>query len=309
MSKNITIAEGTQAKNFNGVSKIRTNVIGGGTQNWIPEDEAGRYANLGDITISENGTYFADDEGVDGFSKVSVNVSGSEARLIEKTITQNGTYNASSDDADGYSKIIISVEATHGRTLVNGLNNAAASQRISTKDFFADLSEQAYAAGMSYFTDDRTKMWLQSYIRTGNWVWSSARDILDYDNLVLIGAGGICTPSLDWTRMTIWVSAVGIFDDSGLVSLFDLTENSFSGSLDTGNKFTYSYGGIEYAGMSGGGSFGHSGWDNVKSDLSNHRTGSNSIHSISGQGNVYYPINTSLPHTPIITNLTGGTIA
>ena len=67
MSKNITIAEGTQAKNFNNVAKIRTNLIGGGTQNWVPEDEAGKYAELEDISISENGTHYADDEGVDGF--------------------------------------------------------------------------------------------------------------------------------------------------------------------------------------------------------------------------------------------------
>lgn len=120
MSKNITIAEGAQSKNFNNVAKIRTNLIGGGTQNWIPEDEAGNYANLEEIYISENGTYYADDEGVDGFSKVSVNVSGGEAKLITKEITANGTYNASADAADGYSEVYVNIGETGREPVSSG---------------------------------------------------------------------------------------------------------------------------------------------------------------------------------------------
>lgn len=111
MAKNITIAEGSQAKNFSNVAKIRTNVIGGGTQNWVPEDEAGMYANLGVAEITKNGTYKASDENLDGFSQVAVSV---QPKTKTKTITKNGTYKASKDKVDGYSEISVQVPTEGG---------------------------------------------------------------------------------------------------------------------------------------------------------------------------------------------------
>lgn len=109
MSKNITIQEGGVARTLSGVEKIVTNVAGeSGTQNWIPEDEAIDYINLGDASISENGTYTAADAGYDGFARVAVNV---QPELTTKSITENGTYRASDDGADGYSSISVDVES------------------------------------------------------------------------------------------------------------------------------------------------------------------------------------------------------
>lgn len=109
MSKNITIAEGSQAKNFNTVHKLRTNLIGGGTQYWIPEDEAGAYANMGQKTITANGTYTASDDDKDGYSQVTVNVPPTRPNLITKSITANGLYRAIDDEADGYSQVNVNV--------------------------------------------------------------------------------------------------------------------------------------------------------------------------------------------------------
>lgn len=108
MAKNITIAEGSQAKNFNTVHKLRTNVIGGGTQYWVPEDEAGAYANLSQKSITANGTYRASDDSKDGYSQVIVNVPPTRPNLTTKNISQNGTYRASDDGADGYSQVTVS---------------------------------------------------------------------------------------------------------------------------------------------------------------------------------------------------------
>jgi len=58
-------------------------------------------------TFSSNGTYNASTYSADGFSTVTVDVSGSS--LITKTITENGNYNAQADGADGYSEVIVSV--------------------------------------------------------------------------------------------------------------------------------------------------------------------------------------------------------
>lgn len=108
MAKSITIAEGTQAKNFTNVHKIRTNLIGGGTQYWVPEDEAGAYANMGQKSITANGTYRASDDSKDGYSQVIVNVPPTQPNLTTKSISQNGTYRASDDGADGYSQVTVS---------------------------------------------------------------------------------------------------------------------------------------------------------------------------------------------------------
>ena len=107
MSKNITISEGTQAKNFNNIHKLRTNLIGGGTQYWVPEDEAGDYAKLSEKSITANGTYTASDENKDGYSKVIVNVPAPEIDLITKRITANGTYIATDEGVDGYNQVIV----------------------------------------------------------------------------------------------------------------------------------------------------------------------------------------------------------
>ena len=312
MSKNITIAEGTQAKNFNGVSKIRTNVIGGGTQNWIPEDEAGRYANLEEISIDENGTYRASDEGLDGFSKVTVNVpesGGVEPRLITKTITQNGTYNADSDGADGYSQVIVSVEATHGRTIVSGLNNAVVGQRISTRDFFDDLDEQEYAAVTSYDGSDRSKMWCQTRFREYGWLkaWSGGiMDILNCNNLILVGQAGFAT--YFGIRPLIMVWMIGVFDDSAMVTLTDVSSTGFKIHLSDPSKFTGASGIIsDYTYIGGSGGSGSCDvWKDVKRDLDNHTTARSADFTIQFG---YSSLNLNYPHTPILTNLTGGTIA
>ena len=120
MSKNITIQEGGAARTLSGVEKIVTNVAGeSGTQNWVPEDEAASYVDTGELSVSENGTYYSRDDGYIGFSKVVVDVEsggggGDEPTLITKEITENGTYSASDDDADGYSSVTVNVSGGGG---------------------------------------------------------------------------------------------------------------------------------------------------------------------------------------------------
>lgn len=67
MSKNITIQEGGIGKQLT-ADKLKTNLVGGGTCLWVPEDET----TLGTKNISENGTYRASDEGLYGYSEVTV---------------------------------------------------------------------------------------------------------------------------------------------------------------------------------------------------------------------------------------------
>lgn len=71
MSKNITIQEGGIAKSLT-VDKLKTDLVGGGTCNWVPEDET----QLITKSVTKNGTYEASSDGAHGYSKVIVNVAG-----------------------------------------------------------------------------------------------------------------------------------------------------------------------------------------------------------------------------------------
>lgn len=67
MSKNIVIQEGGQGKQLT-ADKLKTNLVGGGTCLWVPEDGT----RLGTKHISENGTYRASDDGYYGYEQVTV---------------------------------------------------------------------------------------------------------------------------------------------------------------------------------------------------------------------------------------------
>lgn len=67
----------------------------------------GSVATLGTKSITENGTYNASADNLDGYSQVIVNVP--EKTLGTKSIVANGTYNASADNVDGYSQVTVNV--------------------------------------------------------------------------------------------------------------------------------------------------------------------------------------------------------
>lgn len=171
MAKNIVIAEGTQGKTFTGVSKIRTTKQGGGSLNWVPEDEAGNYVTLKTKRIRENGTYTAAadkatgyksvevsvspkvksqsfeyngtyqaaDYDVDGFSQVRINVKGgSDVKLKSKKIIYNGTYKAEDDGADGFSSVSV---------LVSGTVSDIGDLRYLMKGFDLDVNHGAMNGG------------------------------------------------------------------------------------------------------------------------------------------------------------------
>jgi len=77
----------------------------------------------GSKTITANGTYNAQDDDLDGYSTVTVNVPS--ATLGTKSITQNGTYNASSDSLDGYSQVTVNVSGGGGGGSITKLREGA----------------------------------------------------------------------------------------------------------------------------------------------------------------------------------------
>lgn len=278
MSKNITIQEGGVARTLSGVEKIVTNVVGGGTQNWVPEDEAANYVTTGELSVSENGTYYASDDGYigfskvevdtpsrltsktitengtydasddgyDGFSSVDVNVEGSvPTTLIEKQITENGEYVARDDDADGYSKIIVNVQYPHGKVVVPGINHAKVSQRISTSDFLEDFDEQLFLYLQTKYSSDQSKLlYLEDFVRNGKWWKNTIPEIANYNNLILVGMGGIGVPLGGFAcdvGIILWT--FGIMNETAEITLTNFrytdggTSNLFDAYLYDDNKF------------------------------------------------------------------------
>jgi hypothetical protein len=78
----------------------------------------------GTKSITQNGTYNALDDSLDGYATVTVNVS---PNVGSKNISTNGTYNASSDSLDGYSSVTVAVSPNVGTKsiTVNGTYNAS----------------------------------------------------------------------------------------------------------------------------------------------------------------------------------------
>lgn len=110
MAKNITIREGDTSKQFT-AKKLKVNLVGGGTANFIPEDEVADYVDLKDHEFKENGTFNPSDFNCDGFGQVKVSI---PSNVKEKTFTKNGAFNASADNVVGYSKVTIAVPAGGG---------------------------------------------------------------------------------------------------------------------------------------------------------------------------------------------------
>lgn len=79
MSKNIVINNNGTTETWEAVDAIRVNAVGGGTVDYMPEDEI----EFGIITINKNGMYEASDYGLYGYREVTVEVSGTVTGYID----------------------------------------------------------------------------------------------------------------------------------------------------------------------------------------------------------------------------------
>lgn len=73
MAKNIIIEEGGTEKRFNNVKKLRTPLQGGGTCDWVPQNE------LAAKTVTDRGTYTASSDGLYGYTQVTVDIANADA--------------------------------------------------------------------------------------------------------------------------------------------------------------------------------------------------------------------------------------
>lgn len=95
LSKNVTIKEGATSKQFS-AQKLKTNMVGGGTCLWVPEDET----RLTTKNITENGTYLASDDGYYGYSQVTVNGIGAAIGTTPESLGGDGNEHAFTTEID-----------------------------------------------------------------------------------------------------------------------------------------------------------------------------------------------------------------
>ena len=116
-------------------------------------------ANLGSKTITTNGTYDAEDDDLDGYSEVVVNVSGGSPDLGTKTVTANGTYTASTDSLDGYSSVTVNVPTYKtGTVSFSSTYNTTGNREIvslatigfTPKQFYLRIRDRSVVSGQQY---------------------------------------------------------------------------------------------------------------------------------------------------------------
>lgn len=137
-SKNI-VAKGTT---YNGVESVTFPVSGGGDATFYEISDT-------TCTASDvlNSKYFYSSSGV----KTQGTGTVPSPTLITKSITANGTYNASSDNADGYSSVTVSVSGGGGQYAWFGQGttyvNRLYSETVNLKD---DTTYDSWTASTSY---------------------------------------------------------------------------------------------------------------------------------------------------------------
>lgn len=108
MAQNITLL----GASYSDVPSVELPKTGGGTAQFDDTTIASNAASASDITSGK--LAFVNGELVTGTA------SGGGATLITKSITANGTYNASSDNADGYSSVTVNVSGGGGLVYETG---------------------------------------------------------------------------------------------------------------------------------------------------------------------------------------------
>lgn len=135
------IIESTDFEDYNGFSVIGSSPYYNATKEvlheWIaptfdPYELSGDYyykdvlyqeaPDLNSKSVTTNGTYYANDDNLDGYSSVTVNV---EPNVGAQTIVDNGTYYAVDNHLDGYSQVTVSLPLDSKSITTNGIYNAS----------------------------------------------------------------------------------------------------------------------------------------------------------------------------------------
>ncbi len=127
--------------------------------------------NLGTKTLTENGTFPASDDDLDGFSSVKVAVPPTSAVLVEKTITENGDYDPTDDDADGYSAVSVEVPNSYtaqdeGKVVSNGalISQTVRYPAITENGVYGTETYSQVIVAVSGYSEDPSYAYYNGYL-------------------------------------------------------------------------------------------------------------------------------------------------
>lgn len=225
MSKNITIQEGGAAKQMT-VDKLKTNLVGGGTQLWVPEDSV----ELTTKNITANGTYRASDDGYYGYSEVTVNVPGGAGGPPGGAGSSIVGKDGDGDDA------IVTVDPETGELEETKLPSSI---KVTTRPYEICLDgQELYKDGMvvkAYMNDDT------EYGVVQNSEVTLDPATAEYDESKDVGSGTACTLDGDYewlsyydeplyayhsTKVTLETNQA-IFEKTGESSAYAIAMNAF----------------------------------------------------------------------------------
>lgn len=220
MSKNIIIQEGGIGKQLT-ADKLKTNLVGGGSCLWVPEDEM----NLGTKYISENGTYKASDDGYYGFSEVTVSgvgvATGKDADGDQaQTTTDPSTGELVTE------KIIASIAVTAPPTVTEYHEGDAID--------FSGLVVHGYSStGRDLGVIPNNELVFPTTTASGDGEWSATSDISP-DPVIFTRGGADITFSNGMTEhFSVSPAEVGIINytiGSGVVNWAKASKTDFSGA-------------------------------------------------------------------------------
>lgn len=114
-------------------------------------------------TVSANGTYDTTTK-----NSVTVNVPSSSPTLTTKSITANGTYNAASDNADGYSSVTVNVSGGGGGEIVT-ITVDVANNTVTADKTLQEIQQMTNPVAV--FTDSSGRAYIttdQELVSTGS---------------------------------------------------------------------------------------------------------------------------------------------
>jgi len=103
-------------------------------------------------TVTQNGTYDTTTN-----NEVVVNVEGSSSTLVPKTITANGTYNPADDNADGYSEVTVNVSGSNSRDVEPDFSGLSYGYIANDGNFYSSNSKSSC---MNFFTVEANKTYI-----------------------------------------------------------------------------------------------------------------------------------------------------
>lgn len=175
-SKNI-VAKGAT---YNGVESVTFPVSGGGDATFYEVSDT--TAAAADVA---SGKYFYTSSGI----KTEGTASGG-ATLITKSITTNGTYNASADNADGYSSVTVNVSGGGASNIVQGTFTTG-STRGGTGTFSINYTGSGYPIALMVFVDGGA----YNNSTGGNTTWYNSVDRYDVGTFYMTKAEIPTTPA------------------------------------------------------------------------------------------------------------------